>query len=72
VRRHVNYVTTTRHIVVEEHSDGVCLTIYEVRRTNDNDGRTMGYDFIPYCASGIQRWKKVSERLKQRWIPAWV
>jgi hypothetical protein len=47
VRRHVNYVTTTRHIVVEGHSDGVYLAVYEVRRTKDNDGRTIGYDFHP-------------------------
>jgi hypothetical protein len=47
VRRQVNSETRTRHITVEEHSDGIFLTVYEVRRTKDNDGRTIGYDLHP-------------------------
>jgi hypothetical protein len=47
VRRQVNNETRTRHITVEEHSDGIFLIVYEVRRTKDNDGRTIGYDLHP-------------------------
>jgi hypothetical protein len=39
--------TTTRHIVVEERSDGVYLIVYEVRPTKDEYGNTIGYDFHP-------------------------
>jgi hypothetical protein len=39
--------TTTRHIVVEEHSDGVYLIVYEVRPAKDKYGNTIGYDFHP-------------------------
>jgi hypothetical protein len=44
-RRYANNGTSTRHIVVEENSDGVYLIVYEVRRTKDKDGRTIDYDF---------------------------
>jgi hypothetical protein len=47
VRRQVNNETRTRHITVEEYSDGIFLIVYEVRRTKDNDGRTIGYDLHP-------------------------
>ena len=39
--------TTTRHIVVEERSDGVYLIVYEVRPTKDRYDNTIGYDFHP-------------------------
>jgi hypothetical protein len=39
--------TITRHIVVEEHSDGIYLIVYEVRPTKDKGGYTIGYEFRP-------------------------
>jgi hypothetical protein len=36
-----------RHIVVEEHSDGVFLIVYEVRRTKDEYGSTTGHELHP-------------------------
>jgi hypothetical protein len=47
LRRYANNGTSTRHIVVEENSNGVYLIVYEVRRTKDKDGRTIYYDFHP-------------------------
>lgn len=47
VYRQTNDGTTTRHIVVEEHSDGVFLIVYEVGRTKDKYGSTTGYDLHP-------------------------
>jgi hypothetical protein len=36
---------TTRHIIVEEHSSGIYLIVYEVRPTKDRYGNTIGDDF---------------------------
>jgi hypothetical protein len=47
VRRDAIDGPTTRHIVVEEHSDGVYLIVYEVRPTKDRYDNTIGYDFHP-------------------------
>jgi hypothetical protein len=47
LRRYANNRTSTRHIIVEENSDGVYLIVYEVKRTRDKDGRTIDYDFHP-------------------------
>jgi hypothetical protein len=47
VNRQANDGTTTRHIVVEEHSDGVYLIVYEVGRIKDKYGSTSGYDLRP-------------------------
>jgi hypothetical protein len=45
LRRYATNGTSTRHIIVEENSDGVYLIVYEVQRTKDKDGRTI--DFHP-------------------------
>jgi hypothetical protein len=45
LRRYANSGTSTRHILVEEKSDGVYLIVYEVRRTKDKDGGTIDYGF---------------------------
>jgi hypothetical protein len=47
VNRQANDGTTTRHIVVEEHSYGVYLIVYEVGRIKDKYGSTSGYDLHP-------------------------
>jgi hypothetical protein len=47
VHREANDGTTTRHIAVEEHSDGVYLIVYEVGRTKDKYGFIIGYDLRP-------------------------
>jgi hypothetical protein len=47
VRRYAIDGPTTRHIVVEEHPNGVYLIVYEVRPTKDRYGNTIGYDFLP-------------------------
>jgi hypothetical protein len=47
VHRQATDGTTTRHIVVEEHSDDVFLIVYEVRRTKDKCGSTTVHELHP-------------------------
>ena len=47
LRRYANNGTSTRHIVVEENSNGVYLIVYEVRRTKDEYGSTTGHELHP-------------------------
>jgi hypothetical protein len=47
VRRQANDGTTTRHIVVEKHSNGVYLIVYDVRATKDGYKNSRRYDFYP-------------------------
>jgi hypothetical protein len=47
LRRHASDGTTTRHIVVEENSEGIQLIVYEFRPTKDKYGSTIGYEFHP-------------------------
>jgi hypothetical protein len=47
VRRYAIDGTRTRHIVVEEHPEGVLLIVYEVKPTKERYGSTVGYEFHP-------------------------
>jgi hypothetical protein len=47
LRRYEEDGTTTRHIIVEENSDGSQLIVYEVRPAKDKYGYTAGYEFRP-------------------------
>jgi hypothetical protein len=47
VRRQTDDGTRTRHIVVEEHSNGVYLVVYDVRATKDGYSNGRRYDFYP-------------------------
>jgi hypothetical protein len=58
VHREANDGTTTRHIAVEEHSDGVYLIVYEVGRTKDKYGSIIGYDLRPVLS---KRYLKLEE-----------
>jgi hypothetical protein len=44
VHRQANDGITTRHIVVEEHSDGVYLLVCQVGRTKNKYSSIIGYD----------------------------
>lgn len=57
LRRYAKNERLTRHIVVEENSDGVYLIVYEVRRTKDKNGRTFDYDFHPV----LRKWYSTVE-----------
>src|ERR1700733_8282942 len=55
VRRQITNETRTRHILVVERTDGVCLIFYEVRRTRDRDDSTTFHDLHPILRKSYLR-----------------